>query len=583
MRLIKSLLAAASVTAVLSCSLLSASAAQSGYLDCAVKDVPPLAVLDGECFSDPAPLRSSALVSAGEALPVSYRSDDYGYITPAKSQQDTNACWAFSAVACAEADAIKNEGFPKDTDFSEWGLAYFTFYGVTDPLGLLAGDYLDLTKNYMMTSSNLFLTAQALSNWKGIHAEEKAPLEEVMDNHEAGLPSSLCYDDVLHLENAVLLPLRTASDREDVKIAIQQYGAVSAGMYYNSLYMNSETAAYCNNDVFDANHAITLVGWDDNYSRLNFSSSHRPANNGAWLVKNSWGREFGSGGLFWVSYDDIGLLSEDVTVLDFAPADNFDRNYQYDGAPGFSTLTFQNGTASVAAVYTAEENEQLEAASLFHYADGAATYTLDVYKNLTASNNPTSGQKVQSVSGTFPTAGLYTVRLSDPVELEAGERFSLIFSLACADGLRVTISIPGENLAADGSIVAHNSGKAGEGFYLQKGKWRDLYTDYSASPRLHAYTSLKSAPPPVTEPTTETTATDPTITKPTTSPTSSDYLWGDANADGAVNMKDVLAVRKAIAGLAPVLSEQNADVTSDGTVNMKDVLVLRKFLAGLPF
>ena len=594
MSVFKSLLAAVGVLTVLSCPFFSASATPSGgYLDRSVKDVPPLAVIDGGAAVDLAPVPANAMLAAEESLPASYRSNDYGYITPAKSQQDTNACWAFSAIACAEADAIKNHGFAKDTDFSEWALAYFQFYGVTDPLGLLAGDYLTLTNNYMMTSSNLFLTAQSLSNWRGIHAEEEAPLAHVMGNHEAGLPPELCYNDVLHLENAYLLPTKTDSDRAAVKASIRQFGAASAGIYYNEIYLNSANAAYYNGSVLNANHAVTLVGWDDHYSRLNFSASSRPAKDGAWLVKNSWGTAFGNGGLFWVSYYDISLCSEDVTVLDFAPADNFDRNYQYDGAPGFATLTFQNGSTSVAAVFTAEGDEQLEAASLFHYADSATAYTLNVYKN-PSSANPASGTKVATVSGTFPTAGLYTVRLASPVELQKGDRFSAVFSLSCDVGLRATICIPGEYLQSDGSLIAYNSGQAGQGFYLQKGKWRDLYTDYNASPRLHAYTVLKSAPVPsstTTETTTATTTlapstTDTATTAPTVAPSGSaadDGLWGDANADGAVNMKDVLAVRKAIAGLAPVASEQNADVTPDGVINMKDVLVLRKFLAGLPF
>ncbi len=58
-------------------------------------------------------------------------------------------------------------------------------------------------------------------------------------------------------------------------------------------------------------------------------------------------------------------------------------------------------------------------------------------------------------------------------------------------------------------------------------------------------------------------------------------LIGDANDDGAVNMKDVLVARKYLAGLNPTINFVNADCNGDGAVNMKDVLLLRKFLAGL--
>ena len=58
-------------------------------------------------------------------------------------------------------------------------------------------------------------------------------------------------------------------------------------------------------------------------------------------------------------------------------------------------------------------------------------------------------------------------------------------------------------------------------------------------------------------------------------------IYGDANDDGAVNMKDVLLMRKYIAELTDEINLVNADVNVDGSVNMKDVLAVRKFVAEL--
>ena len=58
-------------------------------------------------------------------------------------------------------------------------------------------------------------------------------------------------------------------------------------------------------------------------------------------------------------------------------------------------------------------------------------------------------------------------------------------------------------------------------------------------------------------------------------------MLGDANEDEAVNMKDVLTMRKYVGGLDVACNLQNADVNADGAVNMKDVLLVRKYIAGM--
>ena len=58
---------------------------------------------------------------------------------------------------------------------------------------------------------------------------------------------------------------------------------------------------------------------------------------------------------------------------------------------------------------------------------------------------------------------------------------------------------------------------------------------------------------------------------------------GDANGDGDLNMKDVLLMRRDIAGLSDVedVYFTNADIVTDGDLNMKDVLKARRIIAGL--
>ena len=57
---------------------------------------------------------------------------------------------------------------------------------------------------------------------------------------------------------------------------------------------------------------------------------------------------------------------------------------------------------------------------------------------------------------------------------------------------------------------------------------------------------------------------------------------GDVDGNGSVNMKDVLMLRKSVAGAETLMPGQNirSDVDGDGSVSMKDVLMLRKIIAG---
>ena len=66
--------------------------------------------------------------ASAESLPTAFPDAvdiyDLPYSTVAKNQNPHGTCWAFSAVACAEADAIKNHGANKySIDLSEWHLS----------------------------------------------------------------------------------------------------------------------------------------------------------------------------------------------------------------------------------------------------------------------------------------------------------------------------------------------------------------------------------------------------------------------------------------------------------------------------
>ena len=73
-------------------------------------------------------------------------------------------------------------------------------------------------------------------------------------------------------------------DNDNIKEAIQTYGAIFSSFYWSASRYNSSTYGYYYSGTTYSNHAITLVGWDDNYSKDNFNP-RRPSGDGAFIVK----------------------------------------------------------------------------------------------------------------------------------------------------------------------------------------------------------------------------------------------------------------------------------------------------------
>ena len=149
------------------------------------------------------------------------------------------------------------------------------------------------------------------------------------DDHDLG--NEARSDDIAHIDRVLFLtdwPSEYAywktetwdSVTDQIKSAVYTYGSVMAtycsgrGAYdydLNSNYIAWEEGA----SKPSADHAITIVGWDD------AKETQDSENPGAYLVMNSWGTDWGEEGLFWIAYDDASLLNPAVFIME----DNGDR------------------------------------------------------------------------------------------------------------------------------------------------------------------------------------------------------------------------------------------------------------------
>lgn len=378
-------------------------------------------------------------VSALNAVvPSSYSSVTAGKLGPVKDQNPDGTCWAFSATSTCEGGYNSVTG--KNITLSTIQLVNFFYNQKYDPLGNATGDKtanLDDTK--LNQGGNHLFTMWGLAGWTNGTTEAILPYAANRSlANSSKIDTSYANDyDVAHLQNAYIIPYSTASaNLESVKSAIMEYGAVACSYYHSDSYYNSSNGAYyCS--VSSSNHAVTIVGWNDSYPASNFRS--KPAGNGAWLVKNSWGTNWGTdgdanpthsgqGGYFWLSYYDKSLAyTGNVFAFDFYPADTYQYNYQYDGSCGIQSTAVTAGS-STAAIYQVKgltaSAEAIKAVGI-GVASADMSGTVSIYANPTA-GKPVSGTLVASVPFTTTYEGFYTVDIPDAPVLNAGDTFSVV-------------------------------------------------------------------------------------------------------------------------------------------------------------
>ena len=205
--------------------------------------------------------------------------------TPVTNQSGCGSCWAFAAVAQLESYARIYDS--RLLDLSEQAVIDCNPHGA------------DCGGGWIQSAYYVF-------NDYGAVAEACIPYT-ASDGHPCTQTSCEPLAKIGPTYSEVPLTV------SNIKQAIYDYGPVTTSFHVHTSFYQYTGGCWDTDYDYTPNHAMLIVGWDDGQC----------GGQGAWIVKNSWGRDWGEDGYAYIRYGACGIGEGAVYVPDYIPSTVF--------------------------------------------------------------------------------------------------------------------------------------------------------------------------------------------------------------------------------------------------------------------
>lgn len=430
------------------------------------------------------------------SFPEKYSLIDEKRITPYKNQHQSGMCWAYSTTAAAESALITGGFESEGVDLSEGHICYTVYpysverqEGASDDGIYLMGDKGKILLNPYYVGGSPVNAMELFANGVGPVDEEVFPVETDAGQLKKSIENAMQLESegkiTRHMGKYLLTEYDSYETNEEIKYGLMNYGAVTTGVFINEkglgLDANNEACYYYTdfaNPPTNTNHVVTIVGWDDTYSKNNFSES-KPKNDGAWLIKDSISSNlnYRNTGYYWLSYDEYHMGN---MAMRFSKREDYGTILSYDAVCLGDSIKTEGEYTVIANCYDLEVANSIKAVGV-NSCNSDQKIDIEIYINPEI-DRPDSGELAYTDSATIDYTGYKVIDLSEPVEVKAGDKIGVVVKYYNIDGKSEIAPVEGDNAVDLGSLAElYIVSNQGESYALSDGKWYDLSRSESSS------------------------------------------------------------------------------------------------------